>query len=167
MLAQDHLRTMLANAAAVRTWMGAGSVALALARIYHEALPPPSDNKADYTPAELTTYRPFIILSTDEQDGYRKTAQAMGLFGAAGRLRIELEQDVPELVAGNPAEVAIRFKNSIGAIIDELVGMVATAGYLSFDQVALTLGPFRATEDETTTQGDWQAAVLEVEWSGL
>jgi len=166
MKAQDHLRTMLANAAAVRTWMGVETVAAALAKIHHEALPPPADDAVEYTLAELATYRPFIIVSTDEENGYRKTAEAMGVFAAGGTLRVELEQAVPADKT-NPAEIAILFKNSIGAIIDELVGMVDTAGYLAFDQIAMTLGPFRATEDEATTQGDWQAVVLELEWSGL
>jgi len=167
MKAQDHLRTMLANCSAFQTWLGVANATAALAKIHHEALPPPASSAEQYTPAALATHRPFAIVWTDEENGYTRSSLAAGAFDASGRLAVKLEQAVPSAVAGDPGEADLRFKNSIGQIIDGLCGMVDTAGYLSFKRLTVDVGPYRSHPDEVPTQGDWQAVELGIDWSGL
>jgi len=163
-LAQEYLRTALADCSTFQAWVGAADQAEALARIYHEALPAPA-NGNEYTLAELQAYRPFALIWTSEQNGYSKRRLAVGTWAESGRIMIRLEEDVDPQIANDPAEVARRFRNTIGQIIDELCALTDPgAGYLVFHTVTVEAGPIRTEEDEARTLGDAQAVELSVEY---
>ena len=166
MLAQHYLRQSLANSATFRTWTETADEAAALAKIHYEGLPPPADNAADYTAAALTAYRPYAVVWTDEENGFWKNKEASGFFRAGGRLILKFEQDVPEAIAADPAEIDLRFKNTIGQIIDDLCNLTLVGvGYLCFERITVDIGPYRTHPDDVPSQGDWQAIEIGVDWS--
>ena len=163
-LAVEHARQSLANSAAVRAWMGVANSSLALARIYRAALPPPTSNAAGYTLAEITAYRPFIIVSTI--DFGRKRDSSIG-YESSGTLVLDFEQTVASGIAGDPGEIITQFENDLGAIIDDLCANSDTAGYLQVQDVALHDLIERTDPDKVTLEGDAIRAILRVEWRGL
>lgn len=164
-LAVEHLRQSLANSAAVRAWLGVATSALALARIYRAALPPPASNAAAYTAAEIAAYRPFIIVSTLE--GFASTYDAARGYRRSGALGLELEQTIESAIAADPGEIVTRFENDLGAIIADLETNSATAGYLDVRSVTLDEVIYLADPDKVEQEGDWARAHLRVEWEGL
>lgn len=172
-LAQEYLRTMLADSTSLRTWMGVGSQAAALARIYHEGLSPPPAAEA-YTPAELASFRPFVLLWTDENaGGFQRRVAAYGTadqFEEGGVIHVLLEQAAPAApTASDLAECDRRWRNTIGKIIDDLSGNTAqaglsgVAGYLSIRHLTV-LGPWRTPPDYIPTMGDAQQYEMVVTW---
>jgi len=167
-LPQKYLKDTLANCAAVRTWLGVATVQLALARMYDDALPPPASGDS-HTLAELTTYRPFIMVWTEPEGGYRFEMDASGSqteFHDSGQLWAEFEQDVDPLIADDPSEIHVQLRNSLGAMIAAVKLLAGTAGYLTITGGTLN-GPYRSHPDERATQGDYIAGLLTVQWEGL
>lgn len=173
MLAQDYLRTMLANCTYFRTWQGAAyTVDQAKARIYHDALPAPASGDA-LTAAELATYRPFVIISTERQQGFRLRHDSSGdgfYFSESGRLCLLFEQAVPSAIAADPSEVEITFKNFLGRVMASndtanpgLAELAGEAGYLAIEEMVL-YGPYRSAEDDQVADGDCQLALIEIAW---
>ena len=166
MLAQDNAKKTLADVTAFRTWAGAADQAEALDRIYHDGLPPPADREG-YSKDELELYRPCALIWTEEDAGFG--AEAIATSGDAfewqgrGKIVITFEQNVPPEIAEDLAEVDLRFKNSIGQIIDGLTDLFGGAGYLACLDLTMD-GPFRVRPDNEPDQGDWQIARLTLGW---
>lgn len=163
-LAVEHLRQSLANSSAVRTWMGVGTPTLALARIYRAGLPPPASNANGYTLAEISAYRPFIIVSTIEHE--RANDSDYGYI-AAGSLVMDLEQTVDSGIADDTGEIETRFQNHIGAIMDDLQANSQIAGYLQASRIQMRDLIERTDPDKVTLEGDAVRALIYVEWRGL
>lgn len=85
-------------------------------RIFYHALPPPA-NDGEYTAAELAAYRPCALIYTDFPRGYRWHKVGSFAWDDSGRLALELEWTVPEAVATDEAEVARRFSNWLGTVM--------------------------------------------------
>jgi|GEM_PF-1789324 len=167
-LAQHYLRQMLANCAAVRTWLGVDDEEGALARIHHEGLPKPADNAVEHTRAELIAYRPYAVVFTAESGGLTLNHDAGGAafeFAESGRLTVRLYQNCPDEYGDEPSSDAnLQFKNSVGLIMDGLAALSGTAGYLAFDRLGLADGPYWGHPDLVPGQGVWQGAELSIEW---
>ena len=172
-LAQGHLHTMLADSATFRTWVGAANQAEALDDIYRVSLPPP-DAGGVYTVEELQGYRPFALVWTAPAQGYALTADAMspGIeLRESGSLIIRFEQDVPAELSGendDPAEIDLRFMNTIGQIFADLnaLSRSATAGYLTITDLDLVISCERTHEDHVEAEGDAILSVVEARWRG-
>ena len=166
-LAQEYLRLTVAACPTFQSWTGAPDAASAANRLYHEALPPPRDTEAaEHTRSELETYRPFGLIWTAEQKGLVLAADAFGPaeynFQASGELRMLLEQDVPEEIASDPAEIDLRFKNVVGKIMAEMCALAGRPGYLALRRLEIETGPYRFHPDLVEAQGDAQGIVLSV-----
>ena len=162
-LAVDNLRVTLADSAAFRTWSGTSTQAAALARIYYESLPPPTD-KNEHTLVELTALRPYAAVWTDEFDGftYRQDA-ALSTPKESGTMLIKFEQTVDPTIVNDYPEISRRFINAIGTIIEEVMDFYNVGGYLAIEQA--TLMKFgRGDPDERSAMGDYMAAVVKCEW---
>lgn len=167
MLAQSRLRTTLANSASFRTWTGTATPTLALARIYHEALPPPAAG-GEYTLAEMTAYRPYAIIWTDPEAGFRKTAISVSTtgneFDEAGRMGVQLAQTVAAGDIGNPSEIAIKFMNAVGGILSDICILAGQAGYLTITDVMIDEGPYLNDPDAQSVEGVVVGLTLGVQW---
>lgn len=163
-LAVEHLRQSLANSAAVRAWMGVATPTLALARIYRAGLPPPASNADGYTLAEITAYRPFIIVSTIDHE--RVSDSDYG-YTASGTIVMDLEQTVDSGIADDAGEIETRFQNDLGAIMDDIQTNSQTAGYLQATRIQMRDLIERTDPDKVTLEGDAVRALLYVEWRGL
>ncbi len=165
-LAQEYLRVTLANSARFRTWTDTiESEQGALAKIHHEALPPAANNAAQHTVAELETYRPYAIVSTDQEaEGFSVVRDAMGSWKESGKLTLELCEDVPSNLLANLFEARLLFKNTVGVIIDEMRALADQAGKLNFTGIVLAGGPWFSSEDVASGQGVFQWIDLSVVW---
>lgn len=165
---QGYLRTLLSNSATLQAWTGTADAAAALARIHHDGLPEPGDNRPRHTLAELKGYRPYAIVWLDGDGGYRRVQDGYGLgpqLGAeAGRLKFELVQDVPAAVANDIAEADLLWKNTIGQILDDLVVLIATGAYLLVRALSIDEGPYRYEASRAAEIGDAQGITIGVDW---
>lgn len=159
----DNLRTMLADSATFRTWVGATTQAQALARIYYEALPPPA-NRNEYTLVEAVALRPFAQIWSAPHAGFTMRPDAAGAKSAeSGSLSIQFEQTVDSSITNAPDEISRRFANVIGKIMAELDAVREVAGYLCFTSMTFS-GVGRGSMDARSAQGDFVVATLDVEW---
>lgn len=163
--AQDLLRKTLADCPTFQTWCGAADAATAEARIFDEGIPHPHFGDS-HSPDDLVARRPFAILYTEPEEGFVATALAAdngNYFAGSGRLRAELEQDVPTEIAHDKGEADRRFKNIVGQIIDELCERSGWSGFLAFHRVSFS-GPGRVEPDERPGLGDGIGCELAFEW---
>lgn len=164
-LAQERLRLVLANSARFRTWTDTATEAAALAKIHHEALPPPAGNATEHTVAELEAYRPYAIVSTDQEaDGFSVIRDAMGSWKESGKLTLHLCEDIPSDLLNDLFEARLLFKNTVGVVIDEMRALADDAGKLNFTGIMLAGGPWFSKEDVATGQGVFQWIDLTVVW---
>jgi len=167
-LAQEYLRTSLADVTAFRTWCGAADQAAALARIHHEGLPAPRDKHA-HTIEELRDYRPYAIVFTAEQNGFRLDVVDGDLdYTAAGGLILRLFQDAAEVFDDEPsAEANLTFRNAVGEIIDGLGDLAGQAGYLAFNSLVLEDPLSWTAKKYVPGYGVVQRAQLRLDWQGI
>ena len=165
-LSRHYAELTLADCATFRTWVGAGTQAEALAHIYPAALPSPANGAPRYTLTELQTYRPFVIIYVDPEEGCRFDQDAGGEFFEfrdSGQLWLEFEQDVPGGIVDDPAEIDVQVCNTIGQILDDLKALAGQPGYLAITGGALR-GYHRSEQDEAETNGHYVAWLLSLRW---
>ncbi|MFA7254130.1 MAG: hypothetical protein WC107_06285 [Patescibacteria group bacterium] len=173
-LAEENFRTMLADSAKFRTLVGATAGteaqkhAAALARIYREGLPPPTDKK-EYTRTELEALRPCAIVFADEMDHITLERDSSDGFAAAGSLTMMLFRTCPaDQVLGNdrPSAAADQeWSDIVGVVQYELATLSNTAGYLSFHRIRA--GTFNVPSGDVPAQGVWQGALYRIQWRGV
>ena len=85
---------------------------------------------------------------------------------------LRLEQDVPEAIAHDYAEVDRLFKNNIGLVLHSgdnsnpgMVELCRLAGYRDWQAITV-MGWTRTHENEIPTLGDAQMCEIRVEWGG-
>lgn len=163
-LAREYLRATLADVTAFRTWVGADTQALALARIHTTDLPPP-ETRNTYSREELEALRPYAIVHTS---GYRTDFTAIGShheYIDSGTLILRLQENVPVEIAGNDPEISERWENTLGQIIDGLWGLAGSAaGYSRITAIRMPESYIRAHKTLHATQGDFVVVDLEVDW---
>ena len=170
---EDLAADTLAACKHFQTLVGEASAALAKNHIYFDALPPPASDADTYTLAELEGYRPYAVINTEPQGGYRWRHQGSGAawtFAGNGALTIEIEADIDSGDLGDPQEYMRLFKNTIGQIVlteDQvnpgLLDLAGQGGYLPIRE-AVFYGPFRGAEEERKQQGDYLAAMIDLNW---
>lgn len=164
-LAQKYAADSLAACAEWQSWVGAANATQAASRIYQDALPPPRFGN-DYTRDELESYRPFALITTDLDGGFRSQGIAYGTTDDAGVIIIAIEDDIPEAIADHPAEIALRVRNHIGTLISQLMALSGSAGYLAIESIDVD-GPYRTHPNKIETIGDMQVVELRCTWGML
>lgn len=162
---EETLRTTLASLPAFQTWTGTADSAAAQTHVYVGDVPPPSGSET-YDPADLVALRPFAIVYTEPQAGYRASKDAVGTswhFRESGRLVVMLEQEIPAAIRHDAAEVRRQFMNAMGQILDELLGQAGVAGQLAV-RSATVYGPYRVDDDDIQGQGEPIVAYFDLEW---
>lgn len=154
----------LANAAAFQTWCGAANADEALQRIYLEGLPPPAADA--YTVAELNAYRPFALVWSEAAGGLRLRMDAVDTvwkYSEGGVIIAYLEQRTPTDHLDDPSSMRREITNSIGDIIDDVLALSGTAGYLAVRNMALH-GPYRSQLATAPAQDDVVGFYLDCHW---
>jgi hypothetical protein len=164
-LAEEYLKTQLANVAAFQTFVSAANAAAALLSIYNDALPAPAAANGVYTKAELVALHPYAVVETDPEGGYEMTFAAMGSGGHeyldSGRIILRMVRIVPADTSIQDAERG--WKNTVGQIMDGLFDLAGGAGYLAITGIAL-VGLHRFHPDDEVDMGDAQGATIAVDW---
>lgn len=161
-LAETYLGNMVADSARFRTITGASDRTTALNRIHFGALPPPAVG-GTFTRSELEKYRPYAVIYTDEDEGFRRVLSSVSdhnNYDDHGAVMMVLEMDVAENTRNNPAEVARAFINIMGVLLDEMVQMSGQAGYLDVQTMAVEFGPARSHEEDYSKRGDYVSALM-------
>ena len=165
----------LANCTAFQEWVGAATEDAAKTHIYFDFLPTPTNFKDSHGKEELESYRPYArIWTPDRGGGYALVRDAAEGWIEMGTVLIDLYQDIPEGLANSPSEAFRTLKNIAGRIMSEaspnvgLVDLAHTAPdddhtYLAFDKLT-PFGPFRASEEEASEQGDYAWMQLTLDW---
>ncbi len=168
--AEENGRLTLADAAGFRTWCNASTQAEALARIHPDAIPGPGSAR-EFTLEELRDARPYAILNLDPESGYVREAHARESDGTyntrdSGRIEIRFEQDVPRKRAHDLQGLFRDVKNSMGQIIDDMVGLAGKAIYLNVVRYDVS-GPWRSAITLHETQGDVVMFKFVLTWGQL
>lgn len=168
----ETARTTLSKCTAWQTWQGnAWSEADALARIYIDALPPPANNAVEHSLEELKEYRPYIVVTDAVEGGFTifKNASGGG-FSQGGMIVVEINQDEPDDIATDYAEVRKQMRIGMGKLLRSLdinnpglAELAETPGCL-FWRRANVVGPVRTEEAELARLGDAQRAWIEIHW---
>jgi hypothetical protein len=164
-LAQERLRTTLADVAAFRTFCGVATQGAALARIHHEGLPKAAGES--YTLAEMQAYRPYAFIWTDDSQGFTKQHAAGGVshwFRAAGRLHVILVREVPAALIDNEPAADFDFKNHLGLILDGLGELAGQPGYLAISRMSVLRVLEWNDRDAQPTEGISQGCEIEIAW---
>lgn len=167
-LAQNNLRVSLADCATFRTWVGAegdDSQQQARDRIHDEGLPEPPLG-VTFGLADLQALRPHAVISTlGLHSEHGSTGSVFG-FDDSGILVLRLEQDVPQDIAHDMAEIGRRFTNTIGAIWDELKALSGGGGYLAIESIDMPEPWGRSAEQDAESMGDFVRVELTITWGG-
>jgi hypothetical protein len=165
-LAEQDLANTLADCHAFQEWLGVATREEALARIYFDGLPKPSNGRESYTAKELKTLRPYACIWTDDDAGFRRTLASAGTaygFRDNGRLHLEFVQEVAAANVDDLDEADRQFKISLGLIVDDLSELAGQPGYLIVAGLQLK-GPLRPHPDAEEGEGPWQWAKLIIDW---
>lgn len=166
-LAEDILKTTLADCDEFRSWVRASTQQQALDKIHMDALPPP-ESEGEFTVDELQRYRPYAVIFMAEEDGFSTVHDAVSAgfdYADSGSMTVELVEDIPDQIITNPAEIGRRFKNMLGNLITELKAKAGTAGYLAIQSIQVA-GIYRASPEVIPAQGNWQGSRLRIGWRG-
>jgi len=149
---RDALIDQLAALTALQTWLGGNHTIEdaddAAGHIYAHALPPPADGQR-YTLAELTAYRPYVIIARDRYRAQRYSTSS-GVASATFRLLfVESVSDPSDMQT--PAET---FETSVDAVLDELwTHALPEADALPLAATDIVEGPWRNSDEEHARQG--------------
>ncbi len=165
-LAEQDLANTLADCHAFQEWLGVASAEDALARVYFDGLPPPGEGRESYSADELAELRPYAVIWTDEDAGFRRSLDSSGVafgFSDSGRLHVELVQEVAVADQADLSTADRRFKIALGSILDGLAELAGQPGYLTATHFQ-TKGPLRPHPDSEDGEGPWQWAKIVVDW---
>jgi hypothetical protein len=163
---QEVMRVTLAASAAFQAMVGAGSASAALARIYHDELPKPASGQQSHSLVEMNALRPCAVVYTQVgQGGFRADRDAMGngCWNNSGTLVVVLMRNVPVEDKNDLSKVDTDFRTIAGDIIEDLIGLNETAGYLTMDRID-AMGPYRTEVKELQSIGDAQVYELVIAW---
>jgi len=168
-LAQEYCANLLASTDSFQSLVDVSTVADALDSIYHEDLPDPADNGI-YTRNELEEYRPYALIRSGEGPAFERIAVASASGGAqsfdqAGTFEIKLIRSVPPRLLDHKAAADQEWKNIVGLILDQMCANGGTNHtYLSPSRVTVQQAIWRNRLDEVDDIGEYQGAILEVEF---
>jgi hypothetical protein len=149
------LKDMLADRAAVRTWLAKEGRAVADAAaaklyIHQEGLPAPAA-RGIHTIAELVGYRPYILIW---ETAYRVSRTSNTGWLAGGEAVLAFFQDVPTALVNDPAGASKAFRDTMKDLLADLAeASQVTAGYLAIESYGIEEGPFLVEPEDEHEQG--------------
>jgi hypothetical protein len=162
-LPAQTLRTTLAACDAFQSFVDAADADAALLRIHEDGVLPPDDMK-EFRVEELNALRPYAIIWTET---IRFDADAFGVgneFGGSGSMLIHLAENAPDGVTQASIEVTHQMTNDLGDIMDDLMDLAGTPGYLDITAMTPKELPGWGGEADAAGQGLYIAADLAVDW---
>jgi hypothetical protein len=167
----DHARTLLANASAWQSWVGASDATQAKDSIHIGATPPPADGET-YTQNELANLWPLAIIDLPpDGGGYQVSRNADGVdqqFPESGRVVMAFEDKVPDQHLGSPADARLAFFNNLGAVMLDMLQLSGTDdgtnAYLWLRGINILEGPVREDLNEVASVGAYHWVVLDLPW---
>lgn len=163
-LAHKHMAASLANCDEWQDWTGANNATQAASRVFQES--PTAPRYSDtYSLDELQSLRPYAVIETPDDGAFRMAFTARGTTIESGALLIFIQADVPEAIADQPDEIALRIRNRIGTLAQELMANRETAGYLAINSIEV-IDISRTPKNEHARIGDAIDVQLRVEWGG-
>lgn len=171
--AQDLLADTLAACDEWQALTGTATAVDAKAHVYQGALPQPGNGAAKYTPAELSSLRPFAILGTRNVAGFNARRDATGMFRPSGALDLYFEMDTPAGTKDNWPQLEEDTVSIIGRLIvrpdskpaswQGLLNLAHQSGYLAIETLRYS-GPFRAPQEDWPGDGDYLSWFFEIEY---
>ncbi len=158
---QALLRTSLAASAAFQSLVGAADATAAAAKIYHDAFPKPANNKQAHSLDELNALRPCAIVYTEDFETTRDATDYC--WHQKGVIRAVIYRNVPTADKNNQSKLETDFRTIMGEIMQDLIDLSETAGYLAVRGMR-TEGPYRTDNEELNAIGDAQAYELIIRW---
>lgn len=155
---------MLADCPSFQTFTGEGSAAAAETHCYHDGLPRPSNGEV-FATAEWAAFLPLALIFSADDNALTLTRIAHPVCAIPdGIMFVELERLVPD--DENEYDTADRkFKNLIGAIMEELIDRSQTASFLDLDRVAIVEGPRRQpVNEDNMAEGQTQWVRMSMRW---
>jgi len=152
---QLRLAKMLAASDAFQTLVEAEDATEALDAIHYEGLPAPADEETgEYTLAEFSAYRPCAILYGEEWAADRVAEQTCEYSGS---VVMEIYQTAAASHEDLPtADAQLSFRNTVGAILAEMLALPWVEPYLAVTRLAAPAGqPFWADPDAVPYEGCW------------
>jgi hypothetical protein len=162
--AEDLLATTLADCTEFRTLVDEDEQPAVLANIYNDVLPEPAGGT--YTLAELQALRPYALLWTSPDNGYRSRADSAGDgndFVEGGEIILKLERAVTDGESVSQAQSDRDWNDIVGSIIRQMHDLAGLSGYLNIVAIRqLVCG--RSEQAMWKNYGHVQTTVLAVEW---
>lgn len=156
-LTLDHLRNSIAGSTSFRTWTGTANEAAALVRVHAV------ENRTALGSADM----PFAVVNW--LPDYRRIGHADGSarqFRQEGSLMVTFRGEIVSPNAAEP-DAAYSFLNNVGAVMNDMEALSATATYLSISGMTFINPPHRPEEDEVKElKLDFYQLVLAVEFDG-
>ncbi len=162
-LPPEYLRDQLADCPAWQALCAAADAIQARAKTHRDRLPPPA-NGHSYTAAELADYRPYAVIYTAPERGFRMDRAALGTYLDSGAVLLEIERDVPLEYSDDEAGANVDFENRLGAIFEELVARADTGDFLAVRSIELVEIVRGEEEFEQAGKGPFQLAVALCQW---
>lgn len=163
--AEQYLANSLAASARFQTWVDAADATEALGSIYFTTLPSP-ENGNKFDSDELAALFPCALIYTDEQiqgSVMRKTGSLV--YQGGGLVAFRLYEAIAADNDLTFSEMERRWKNTVGAIINDVAAVSETADCLAATEIAVT-EIYRADKDEVVFLDMNTAAVL-VTWGAV
>ena len=151
-LMQEFVKDQFAESAALQTLFGVANSAAAKAKIHFKKLPPPAANADEYAVNELANFAPYALYWMDYANGFLLAKDASLGFERTGRVMVEIvvKSDPEDEDTANDNR---KFENALGAIIDDVLALVLTAGFFAFNRIEVVEGPYHNTINDQPTQG--------------
>lgn len=158
--AEVRLATQLSNCAEFQTLTGAVDSAAALASIWIDALPAPTD-KEEFSKTELNSLFPYALIYTPENSFGTKWIAHPQNFQFGGVIGLDIARRPAS--GASISETERLWKNIVGVIIEQMAARTTQESELGWSELQVVeLG--RTHEDDVHTFGDIQIVKMLVTW---
>lgn len=152
----DRLKTLVANCAAWQDWTGAGSAADAEDYIY--------------IMVSATVQYPYCVIHWP--GGWSAQPMAAGegyAWNREGQATLNFTALLPDNLRGdeNAEAAALHVANQVGDVLEDLMDLSATSGYINVNSISAPRGVQRPTKDQgrgETAQDAWLRLPVQVGW---
>ena len=164
----EAIRLALADAAALRAWLGVDNQADALDRIYLDALPQPPNGADVHSKQELQQYRPFLIVGVPDNGlVVAKRAEAGSKHQTTGGVcHVYFERATPA-TCENHSQATRTWSNIVGDVLFDMLEITGVYPYPEIGQANLIQAPFRSHWDDWDALGDYQGAEFALDFGPI
>ena len=153
---------MLADSAAMRTFLGAADAAAAKTDMFTDAVNLPADRE-NYTLAEWNALLPYVLIWTADEEGFiAELAGAPAMFDHGGEIWFQMKQFISTADLHDWEKYCRDFKNHVGDVLEDIEERVDNGLYLHVQRISV-FGPYHVDFDEYETE-PWIACDMRLEW---